>query len=134
MTIAEYDISLTEKQYLFADSINTRFDVNCLKGVERLTIGNECFADVTGFVIDGLNELKHLTIGIDCFELDENKSIGSSCVIMNCDQLNDIDFGALSFCLYESFVLKNLPSLIYIQLNEAAFCDCHRVVFDSMND
>ena len=78
MTIDEYDNNSTGKQYVFADSINTRFDVDCLKGVERLVIGNDCFAEVNRFVIDGLNELKSLTIGERSFKLDDNKREGSS--------------------------------------------------------
>ena len=110
------------------------FDVDCLKGVERLEIGNDCLKKVNRFVIDGLNELKSLTIGENSFCLDKNKRIGSSCVIMNCDQLNDIRIGERSFKWYESFELKNLPSLISIQLDMCAFYKCQRIVFDSMND
>jgi len=32
------------------------FDIDCLKGIERLEIGNDCFKKVNRFVIDGLNE------------------------------------------------------------------------------
>ena len=134
MTIDEYDINSTEKQYVFADSINTRFDVDCLNGIERLIIGSQCFQEVNRFVLDGLNELKIVIIGEWSFDLDENSRIGSSCVIMNCDQLNEIHFGAFSFYWYESFELKNLPSLISIQLGDRAFRNCHVIVFDSMND
>ena len=35
---------------------------------------------------------------------------------------------------YESLELKNLPSLISIQLDNYAFCSCHLIVFESMND
>ena len=45
-----------------------------------------------------------------------------------------IHFGDHSFYWYESFELKNLPSLISIQLDYAAFFKCQRIVFDSMND
>ena len=110
------------------------FDVDCLKGIERLEIGNECLKKVNRFVIDGLNELKSVIIGKKSFELDENKRIGSECVIMNCDQLNEIHFGYQSFYWYELFELKNLPSLISIQLDGCAFRNCQSIVFDSMND
>ena len=86
------------------------------------------------FVIDGLHELMSLAIGMAAFDLDEKKRIGSSCVIMNCDQLCDVHFGESSFCWYESFELKNLRSLISLQLDFRAFSDCHVIVFDSMND
>ena len=110
------------------------FDTDCLKGVERLEIGNGCLKKVNRFVIDGLNELKNVIIGEESFELDENKREGSSCLIMNCNQLNEIHFGDHSFKWYESFELKNLPSLISIILNRALFCACQLIVFDSMND
>ena len=55
-------------------------------------------------------------------------------MIMNCDQLNEIHLGNGSFLWYESFELKNLPSLIFIQLNGGAFSKCQSIVFDSMND
>ena len=87
------------------------------------------------FVIDGLNELKSISFEQNSFSLcEKNKRIGSECVIMNCDQLNEIHFGESSFCWYESFELKNLPSLKSIQLDDYAFKNCHVIVFDSMND
>ena len=105
-----------------------------LLSLKRIDIGNNCFTSVTQFVIDGLNELKSLTIGKDSFTISKNNRIGSSCVIMNCDQLSEIHFGNESFYWYESFELKNLPSLISTQLDVYAFCSYHVVVFDSMND
>ena len=112
----------------------SEFDVDCLKGIERLEIGNDCLKKVNRFVLDGLNELKSVFIGTKSFSLDYNNRIGSSCLIMNCDQLNEIHFGVNSFLGYESFELKNLPSLISIQLDGEAFFWCHKIVFDSMND
>ena len=111
------------------------FDVDCLKGIGRLKIGNDCFKKVNRFVIDGLNELKSIIIGKYSFRLNFYYSrFLSSCVIMNCDQLNEIQIGYESFYRYESFELKNLPSLISIQLDDDTFEDCHSVVFESMND
>ena len=110
----------------------SEFDTDCLKGVERLEIGKYCFKKAIQLVIDGLNELKSIIIGIDSFSYDNRK--GSKCVIMNCDQLNEINIGAKSFHCYESFELKNLPSPISIQLDKDAFEWCHSIVFESMND
>ena len=110
----------------------SEFDTDCLKGVERLEIGKYCFKKAIQLVIDGLNELKSIIIGIDSFSYDNRK--GSKCVIMNCDQLNEINIGAKSFHCYESLKLKNLPSLISIQLDKDAFEWCHRIVFESIND
>ena len=114
------------------ESVLSEFDIDCLKGVERLEIGKHCHKKVTQFVLDGLNELKSIIIGIDSFSYDNRK--GSKCVIMNCDQLNEINIGAKSFHCYESLKLKNLPSLISIQLDKDAFEWCHRIVFESIND
>ena len=114
------------------ESVLSEFDIDCLKGVERLEIGKHCHKKVTQFVLDGLNELKSIIIGIDSFSYDNRK--GSKCVIMNCDQLNEINIGAKSFHCYESFELKNLPSPISIQLDKDAFEWCHRIVFESIND
>ena len=103
--------------------------------VERIDIGYDCFTKVNRFVLDGLNELKSVIIGKRSFYLDwDNNREGSKCMIMNCNQLNEIHFGYQSFSWYESFELKNLPSLISIQLDSDAFIKSHRVVFDSMND
>ena len=110
------------------------FDIDCLKGVAKLEIGNDCFQKVNRFVIDGLNVLKSVSIGLRCFNLDKNNMFGSSCVIMNCDQLNEIHCGRGSFYWYESFELKNLPSLKSIQLDLGVFISCRRIVFDSMTD
>ena len=109
------------------------FDVDCLKGIERLEIEDVCFKEVNRFVIDGLNELKSMKIGKNSFNFYDTRC-GSNCVIMNCDQLSEIHIGFQSFYWYESFELKNLPSLISIQLDDKAFCKCYSVVFESMND
>ena len=53
---------------------------------------------------------------------------------MNCDQLSELNIGEHSFVYHESFELKNLPSLISIQLDGEAFYACHLIEFDSMND
>ena len=42
--------------------------------------------------------------------------------------------GDYSFQCYESFELKNLPSLISIQLDRMVFWEFHSAVFKSMND
>ena len=86
------------------------------------------------FEIDGLKELETLVIGKKSFKLDNDTGEGSKCLIMNCDQLSEIHFGYESFRLYESFELKNLPSLISIQLDGCSFKYCHSTVFESMND
>ena len=107
---------------------------NSLISLKRIEIGNDCFKNVNRFVIDGLNELKSVMIGRESFDRNKENRKGSKCLIMNCDQLSEINIGYRSFYWYESFELKNLPSLISIQLDNYAFCSCHLIVFESMND
>ena len=110
------------------------FDIDWLKGIERLEIGNDCLKKVNRFEIDGLNELKTIIIGKKSLWLPLDNREGSKCLIMNCDQLSEIHIGCNSFLLYESLELKNLPSLISIQLDGLAFSKCHSIVFESMNE
>ena len=107
---------------------------NSLISLKRIEIGNDCFKNVNRFVIDGLNELESVTIKYDSFTLDYENREESKCLIMNCDQLSEICIGFSSFYWYESFELKNLPSLISIHLDSMAFQKCRSIVFESMND
>ena len=107
---------------------------NSLISLKQIDIGDGCFTEVDRFVIDGLTELESLVIGDRSFELDEYNREGSKCLIMNCNQLNEINIEENSFKYYESFELKNLPSLISIQLDKSVFYRCHGVVFESIND
>ena len=108
--------------------------MDCLNGIERIEIDGDCYTKVDRFVIDGLNELETVTIGMNSFRLENDTRKGSKCWIMNCDQLRHIHFGCESFKYYESLELKNLPSLIFFQLDKIAFYNCHSIVFESMND
>ena len=105
-----------------------------LISLKRIEIGNDCFKNVTRFVIDGLNELKSVNIGWNSFKLNKENRCGSKCLIMNCDQLKQINIGYYSFLSHESFELKNLPSLISIQLYRTAFETCDSITFESKND
>ena len=109
------------------------YDNDCIGGVERLEIGNGCLRKVNRFVIDGLNELKSVKIGRRVLDTKSTR-IGSECLIMNCDQLKEIHITNNSFCYYESFVCKNLPSLLSLRLGAKVFKCCHSVVIESSND
>ena len=85
-------------------------------------------------MIDGLTELESLVIGDRSFELDEYNREGSKCLLMNCARLRQIHIGKNSFFWYESFELKNLPSLTVLEMGRASFCNCHWIVVESIND
>ena len=127
-----YDIVIKRFKNRYGNDLSV-FDVNCLKGVEILEIGNDSFKKVKEFVIDGWNELESIIIGNSSFMFNEN-SRGGKCLIMNCDKLREIHIGWRSFYGYESFECKNLPSLISIQLNNHVFLNCNSIVFESEND
>ena len=129
----EYDYVVKRFENRYTTDLSA-FDTDCLKGIEKLEIGVESFEIMSQVVIDGLNELRIVIIGEKNFFLNKDIRKGSKCVIMNCDQLNEIHIGEYSFWFYESFELKNLPSLKSIQFDQYAFRMCHSIVFESMND
>ena len=105
-----------------------------LISLKQIDIGDRCLIKVSRFVIDGLNELETIIIGENSFYLDKMSRFGSKCLIMNCAQLSEIHIGYRSFCWCESFELKNLSSLISIQLDDFSFCLCRSIVFEGMNE
>ena len=105
-----------------------------LISLKQIDIGNDCFEKANRFVINGFNELDGVIIGSDSFCLHEKHRYESKCLIINCNQLNEINIEENSFKYYESFELKNLRSLISIQLDFYSFQYCHRIVFESIND
>ena len=134
MIVFELDIpSLTEHGIQMGENVFSSMN-ELLKRIERVEIGNECLKEVNRFVIDGLNELETIIIGWRCFSLCNGPKEGSKFVIMNCDRLKQIHICKYSFMYYESLELKNLPSLISIQLDWYVFSCCHSIVFESMND
>ena len=109
------------------------FDADCLKGIETLEIGDDCFKKVSVFVLEGLHDLRSVSIGINSFYLNKKNRNGSKCVIRSCDCLREITIGLNSFYCYESLVLKDLPSLLFTNLWPVSFPWCSSVVFESEN-
>ena len=123
------------------------FGTRCLKGITHLIIDSYCFWYVRRFVLEGLHELKTVRIKHHSFYLNKDIGKGSQCLIRNCDQLKELVIGGNSstsmilwidhlcfnstFKFYEVFELKNLPSLISVQLRYSVFLRCHSVVFES---
>ena len=103
----------------------TIFDFSRFSLVELIEIGNDCFASVKTFKIDGLNQLRTIKIGKNSFTQkkysygnDKSKSFH----ILNCDSLESIQIGDYSFCVFGGeFELKNLPQLQFIQIGSRDF-------------
>ena len=90
--------------------------------MKSIIIGNDCFMNVSVFVMNGLNELKSLKIGSDSFTKEKN-SYGNdksrSFSILNCVELESIEIGSFSFSDYGGgFELFNLPKLSTIKIGE----------------
>ena len=98
----------------------TIFDFSRFSLVESIEIGNDCFASVKTFKIDGLNRLKTIKIGINSFTQKKNDcgdEESKSFHILNCESLESIQIGKYSFSDFGGeFELKNLPQLLSIEI------------------
>ena len=103
----------------------TVFDFSRFTLVETIEIGDNCFASVKTFKIDGLSRLKSLKIGKNSFTQRKN-SYGDdklkSFHILNCESLESIQIGEFSFSDFAGdFELRNLPQLQSIQIGSVGY-------------
>ena len=105
----------------------TIFDFSRFTLVESVEIGDNSFAFVKTFQMDGLNQLKSLKIGMNSFtqlkqsnwNWNKANNQSKSFHILNCESLKSIEIGEYSFSDFGGgFELKNLPSLQSIQIGE----------------
>lgn len=94
--------------------------------LQRIVIEENCFEKVRSFVIDSLSELESFMVGENCCMCKscgtsnrKGEQIGGVLRIVNCPKLKSITVSLTAFFYYDSFVLKNLPSL---QSIEIGFC------------
>ena len=114
-------INITNNSYNDNDYALLDFSRLCM--VESIIIGDNCFASVKTFKIDGLKKLKTIKIGIDSFTQNNNHSEGDykwkSFHILNCESLESIQIGEDSFRYFGGkFELNNLPQLESIQIGK----------------
>ena len=101
------------------------FELSNYVNLKRIEIGDDCFANVKTFKINGLNRLKTIIIGSNSFTqkkgswgIDESKIFH----ILNCESLESIQIGRFSFSDFGGdFLLKNLPKLQSIQIGTDSF-------------
>lgn len=87
--------------------------------LRSLSFGDRCFGNIQTFALNGMNQLQRLRIGNYCFapptSITENAhtpSFASSFQISNCPVLRKIEIGAFSFRDYAGgFDISNLPLL-----------------------
>ena len=107
----------------------TIFDFSRFTEVESIEIGNDCFASVKTFKIEGLNRLKTIKIGNNSFTQAKNSNgndKSKSFHILNCESLESIQIGEYSFSDFGGeFELKNLPQLQSIQIGTIGSNSCN---------
>ena len=95
-------------------------DLSRFNLLQSIEIGDDCFASVKTFKIDGLNRLKTINIGKNSFTQIKNNAVNDSSKsfhILNCESLESIQIGEYSFSDFAGvFELKNLPQLQSIQI------------------
>ena len=125
------------------DDDYTIFDFSRFTQVKSIEIGDDCFAFVQTFKMDGLNQLKRLKIGKNSFTQEKNgdgNNQSKSFHILNCESLETIEIGEFSFSDFAGqFELKNLPSLQSIQIgkigsNSSNFMRSSFVIGGILND
>ena len=110
------DLTILPNSY---NSLN-EIDMNIFEWLHSIEIGNECFASVKTFQIEGLSRLKTIKIGSNSFTQEKNwygNDRTKSFHILNCESLKSIQIGEYSFSDYAGdFELKNLPQLQVIKI------------------
>ena len=107
-----------------------------LHSLKKIVIEDYCFRRVHFFVLDELSELESVEIGERSF-MDSNSDPWNNCWddlgcsdewaggglyrVVDCPKLKSIKMGHESFKEYDSFELKNLPSLQSIEIGEDCF-------------
>ena len=76
------------------------FEIQSLKNLREIIIGNTCFIHTASFKLKQLPNLEKLIIGDKSF-VEENSNSGDSFSIKNCKKLREIDIGSLSFKNYD---------------------------------
>ena len=89
--------------------------------LKSIVIGDRCFVKVRVFELDGLSELESVVIGQQSFRIGNNERNDGSYRIVNCPKLKFIQIDSWSFYDYRSFVLRNLPSLQFIDISMDCF-------------
>lgn len=119
------EIRLDEREefiYIPDDSCNDThvfIDINKMKVLKELIIGNNSFQGVCDFNIDNLNELIKISIDYHSFVTSCNPNPHGSFNVSNCEKLESIQLGAFTFTHHsDSFTLRNLPSLRYLDIGK----------------
>ena len=94
-------------------------DINKMKVLKELIIGNNSFQGVEDFNIDNLNELTKISIDYHSFATSCNPNPHGSFNVSNCEKLESIQLGDFTFTHHsDSFTIRNLPSLRHLDIGK----------------
>ena len=109
--------------------------------LKSIVIGDECFEAVRSFLVNGLNELKHIVIGKNSFTYAKtDRSVGTSkqtdgvFQVKACSNLNTLMIGDYSFSDYHSFEWNSLPSLKTMTVGSNCFYGSEALYITGLND
>ena len=109
--------------------------------LKSIVIGDECFEAVRSFLVNGLNELKHIVIGKNSFTYAKtDRSVGTSkqtdgvFQVKACSNLNTLMIGHYSFSDYHSFEWNSLPSLKTMTVGSNCFYGAKELYITGLND
>ena len=109
--------------------------------LKSIVIGDECFEAVRSFLVNGLNELKHIVIGKNSFTYAKtDRSVGTSkqtdgvFQVKACSNLNTLMIGDYSFSDYHSFEWNSLPSLKTMTVGSNCFYGAKALYITGLND
>ena len=87
------------------------FEVSNVQSLQSLEIYGYSFYKVREFVLDGLDNLKHVSIGQYCFCTSKDEHDDGICRISNCPKLRSIQIEMGTFADYKFFEIFNLNAL-----------------------
>ena len=94
-------------------------DLSFVTNLERLEVGDECFAHVEDIRMVGLKHLQKVKIGEKCACSDKTRrkvNPNSRFIVNDCATLTELDIGARSFSDYVFCSIQNVPSLETIRI------------------
>ena len=97
------------------------FDVNELKWLKSIEIGDECFENVNEVKLIGVNRLERVVIGKNSFTKHKNhygNDPNRYFYLKNCARLRELKMGHHSFSDYSVCEIENVPSLEVIEMGE----------------
>ena len=94
-------------------------DLSFVTNLERLEVGDKCFAHVEDIRMVGLKHLQKVKIGEKCACSDKTRrkvNPNSRFIVNDCAALTELDIGARSFSDYVVCNIQNVPSLETIRI------------------